>query len=62
MKNTTGEEAGISSDENGTITIAERNGGEEEEAGNPGKTGETGETLRLEVVASCLLLLNIICQ
>ena len=49
MKNTTGEGAGISSGENGTITIGEKNGGEGE-AENPGKTGETGDTLRLEVV------------
>ena len=41
MKNTTVEGAGISSAENGTITTAEKNGGEEG-AGNPGKTGETG--------------------
>ena len=45
MKNTTGEGAGISSGENGTITIAEKNGEEEEEAGSHGKKGDLRETL-----------------
>ena len=44
MKNTTGEGAGISSGENGTITIAEKNG-EEEEAGSRGKKGDLREIL-----------------